>query len=143
MQVSIHELATLGRLRLSRPRFPCRADGNGRNEQCQNRTPLELESRETSVLAAGRRIYLSSLVIRGLTMPDTAFFCPELFDFLRQLKRHNNRDWFAKNKQRYEQVVRDPALLFIEQLRAASTQAQPAFRRRPAPHTRFALPHIS
>jgi hypothetical protein len=46
-------------------------------------------------------------------MPDSSFFCPELFDFLRQLKRHNNRDWFAKNKQRYEEAVRDPALLFI------------------------------
>jgi uncharacterized protein (TIGR02453 family) len=46
-------------------------------------------------------------------MPDTPFFSPELFDFLRQLKRHNNRDWFAKNKARYEEVVRDPALLFI------------------------------
>ena len=34
----------------------------------------------------------------GQTMPNTAFFCRELFDFLRQLKRHNNRDWFAKNK---------------------------------------------
>jgi len=46
-------------------------------------------------------------------MPDTAFFRPELFDFLRQLTRHNNRDWFAKNKQRYEEAVRDPALQFI------------------------------
>jgi uncharacterized protein (TIGR02453 family) len=46
-------------------------------------------------------------------MADTAFFRPELFDFLRQLKRHNNRDWFAKNKQRYEDFVRDPALMFI------------------------------
>jgi uncharacterized protein (TIGR02453 family) len=46
-------------------------------------------------------------------MSDTAFFRPELFEFLRQLKRHNNRDWFAKNKHRYEEVVRDPALLFI------------------------------
>ncbi len=47
-------------------------------------------------------------------MPDTIFFRPGLFDFLRQLKRHNNRDWFAKNKQRYEEAARDPALLFIE-----------------------------
>jgi len=46
-------------------------------------------------------------------MPETIFFQPELFDFLRQLKRHNNRDWFARNKARYEKVVRDPALLFI------------------------------
>jgi len=47
-------------------------------------------------------------------MRDTSFFRPELFDFLRQLKRHNNREWFARNKQRYEEAVRDPALLFIE-----------------------------
>ena len=47
-------------------------------------------------------------------MPDTAFFRLELFDFLRQLKRHNNREWFARNKARYEEAVRDPALLFIE-----------------------------
>ncbi len=46
-------------------------------------------------------------------MPDNPFFAPDLFEFLRQLKRHNNREWFAKNKQRYEEVVRDPALLFI------------------------------
>ncbi len=46
-----------------------------------------------------------------LTMPDIAFFCPELFDFLRQLKLHNNRNWFAKNKARYEKMVLDPALL--------------------------------
>ena len=47
-------------------------------------------------------------------MPDAAFFRPDLFNFLRQLKRHNNREWFAKNMQRYEEAVRDPALLFIE-----------------------------
>jgi uncharacterized protein (TIGR02453 family) len=47
-------------------------------------------------------------------MPDTAFFRSDLFDFLRQLKRHNNRSWFARNKQRYEEAARDPALLFIE-----------------------------
>ncbi len=40
-------------------------------------------------------------------------FTPELFTFLRQLKRHNDREWFAKNKQRYEREVRDPALAFI------------------------------
>ena len=46
-------------------------------------------------------------------MPDTAYFRPELFTFLRQLKRNNKREWFAKNKHRYETDVRDPALLFI------------------------------
>lgn len=42
-----------------------------------------------------------------------AFFPLELFQFLRQLKRHNDREWFAKNKARYGQLVVDPAMLFI------------------------------
>ena len=46
-------------------------------------------------------------------MPESAFFRPELFDFLRQLKRHNDREWFARNKQRYVEAVQDPALAFI------------------------------
>ncbi len=47
-------------------------------------------------------------------MGPTAYFNSELFEFLRQLKRHNNRNWFARNKARYEQLVRNPAFLFIE-----------------------------
>jgi uncharacterized protein (TIGR02453 family) len=46
-------------------------------------------------------------------MPETAIFQPDLFRFLRQLKRHNDRDWFAKNKVRYQQVVVEPAMQFI------------------------------
>lgn len=46
-------------------------------------------------------------------MPSEPLFTSGLFDFLRQLKRHNDREWFAKNKTRYEAVVRDPALAFI------------------------------
>jgi uncharacterized protein (TIGR02453 family) len=46
-------------------------------------------------------------------MPDTALFTPELFTFLRQLKRHNDREWFAKNKARYQQVAVEPAMRFI------------------------------
>jgi uncharacterized protein (TIGR02453 family) len=46
-------------------------------------------------------------------MTDASYFSPELFAFLRQLKRHNNREWFAANKHRYEQFVRDPSLRFI------------------------------
>src|SRR5215469_5545675 len=51
---------------------------------------------------------------RAITeMREDAHFTPDLFELLRQLKRHNNRDWFRRNKARYEQLVRDPALLFI------------------------------
>jgi len=46
-------------------------------------------------------------------MPQTGIFRPELFQFLRQLKRNNDRDWFARNKSRFEATVRDPALQFI------------------------------
>ena len=60
-------------------------------------------------------------------MPDTAFFCPELFDFLRQLKRHNNREWFTKNKSRYENVVRDPALFFISSFEPHLRKLDPNF----------------
>jgi uncharacterized protein (TIGR02453 family) len=42
------------------------------------------------------------------------YFTPALFDFLLQLKKNNNRDWFLKNKARYESDVRDPGLRFIE-----------------------------
>ena len=38
---------------------------------------------------------------------------PALFEFLRDLKVNNNRDWFQKNKDRYEKVVKDPLLAFI------------------------------
>lgn len=41
------------------------------------------------------------------------YFSPDLFAFLRELRDNNDRQWFAANKQRYEKVVRDPALQFI------------------------------
>jgi len=36
-----------------------------------------------------------------------------LLEFLRQLERHNDRTWFLRNKERYEENVREPALEFI------------------------------
>ena len=44
----------------------------------------------------------------------TASFSPALFAFLRELRVNNDRDWFQRNKARYEKDVRDPALRFIE-----------------------------
>lgn len=46
-------------------------------------------------------------------MAEPSYFTPELFRFLRQLKRRNNREWFAKNKERYQQFAVEPALSFI------------------------------
>jgi uncharacterized protein (TIGR02453 family) len=41
-------------------------------------------------------------------------FGPELFAFLRELREHNDRDWFNANKARYENDLLEPALAFIE-----------------------------
>jgi uncharacterized protein (TIGR02453 family) len=46
-------------------------------------------------------------------MAVTAHFTPALFDFLRELRANNNREWFQANKARYEQHARDPMLRFI------------------------------
>jgi len=46
-----------------------------------------------------------------------AFFSPALFRFLRDLKRNNQREWFLKNKQRYEEVVTTPMAAFLDALR--------------------------
>lgn len=49
----------------------------------------------------------------------------ELFEFLDDLSRHNDRDWFHANKDRYERDVRQPALDLIEQLVAPLRRSAP------------------
>jgi uncharacterized protein (TIGR02453 family) len=46
-------------------------------------------------------------------MPAQAPFSPALFRFLRELARHNEREWFQANKARYDEEVRLPALRFV------------------------------
>jgi uncharacterized protein (TIGR02453 family) len=58
----------------------------------------------------------------------TREFDPELFQFLADLKEHNDRDWFAANKQRYEAHVLEPALAFIEDFGLRLHQISPHFR---------------
>jgi uncharacterized protein (TIGR02453 family) len=41
------------------------------------------------------------------------YFTPGFFEFFEELSRNNNREWFLKNKQRYETTVRAPMLAFI------------------------------
>lgn len=48
-------------------------------------------------------------------MPQ-AYFSPEVFVFLKQLKRNNKREWFLRNKERYEQVIKEPCIRFISDL---------------------------
>lgn len=60
-------------------------------------------------------------------------FTPDLFAFLRDLKRHNDRDWFAANKDRYVASVEGPMLQFIrdvgERLPEISSQYRADLRR--------------
>lgn len=42
-----------------------------------------------------------------------ACFTTDTFRFLRDLRANNDRAWFAANKSRYEETVRDPALRLI------------------------------
>lgn len=48
-----------------------------------------------------------------MAVPAAASFSPELFAFLRELREHNDRNWFKANKVRYEEVVLEPALQFV------------------------------
>ena len=54
-------------------------------------------------------------------------FGPGLLRFLRELEKNNSRAWFERNKQRYEDEVREPALHFIRQM---------------APHVERISPHL-
>ena len=49
-------------------------------------------------------------------MPKSSHFTPATFKFLKDLKRNNNRDWFQKNKPRYESELKGPCLAFISNL---------------------------
>jgi uncharacterized protein (TIGR02453 family) len=54
-------------------------------------------------------------------MSKGGHFSPAMFEFLRALKKNNNREWFVANKTRYEEEVRDPLLRFITDLRPRLT----------------------
>ena len=43
----------------------------------------------------------------------SAHFRPALFRFLKDLKANNDREWFKKNKERYERDVREPMVQFV------------------------------
>ena len=44
---------------------------------------------------------------------NSAQITPELFEFFRELKGNNNKQWFQSNRERYEQQVRRPLQRFI------------------------------
>lgn len=55
-------------------------------------------------------------------------FSQATFHFLAELATHNNREWFEANKGRYEALVREPALDFIEAMAPHLAAFAPQFR---------------
>jgi uncharacterized protein (TIGR02453 family) len=54
-------------------------------------------------------------------------FSVQLFQFLKAIKRHNNREWFLAHKEQYERDVREPSLRFIADFAAHLQQFAPRF----------------
>ncbi len=57
----------------------------------------------------------------------SGYFTPATFKFLRDLKRHNDREWFATNRERYVADVEGPMLAFIGDFGARLRTISPAY----------------
>jgi uncharacterized protein (TIGR02453 family) len=62
------------------------------------------------------------------TTTERASFGPELFSFLADLRANNDRDWFAANRDRYEEHLLEPALAFIDDFAPRLQKISPRFR---------------
>lgn len=66
-------------------------------------------------------------------MAKSAYFGPDLFQFLTDLKNNNDREWFQANKTRYESQVRDPFLRLIADLHPGMEKIDPKIVVDPSP----------
>ena len=55
-------------------------------------------------------------------------FGPGLFRFLADLRENNDREWFAANRDRYDNELLEPALAFIEDFAPLLEEISPHFR---------------
>jgi uncharacterized protein (TIGR02453 family) len=62
-----------------------------------------------------------------------AYFRPELFEFLSELRENNDRQWFQVNRERYEPAVREPFLRFIGDFGPLLERISPHFVADPRP----------
>ena len=65
-------------------------------------------------------------------MPER-YFSAATFRFQRDLARNNSRTWFAANKSRYEDVLRDPFLRLITDMQTPLAKISKHFRADPRP----------
>src|SRR5207247_417755 len=63
----------------------------------------------------GREVPAPSRSARSVKRTELRFSA-ELFEFLRELRKNNNREWFLEHKARYESLVREPLLRFIAEV---------------------------
>ncbi|MEO5561511.1 MAG: DUF2461 domain-containing protein [Dokdonella sp.] len=61
----------------------------------------------------------------------TTYFSPKTFKFQRDLAANNNRAWFAANKSRYEEVLREPFLRLITDLQGPLAKISTHYRADP------------
>jgi uncharacterized protein (TIGR02453 family) len=59
---------------------------------------------------------------------EQPIFRPAMFAFLRDLRQHNDREWFQANKSRYTQHVLEPALEFIRSFEPELHRISPRFQ---------------
>jgi uncharacterized protein (TIGR02453 family) len=64
-------------------------------------------------------------------MAATSHFTRQTFVFMQELKEHNDREWFAANKQRYETHVKDASMRFIQDFAPALAKLSPHFMATP------------
>lgn len=55
------------------------------------------------------------------------YFTKESLSFLKKIENNNNRDWFHENKSAYEDLIRTPALNFIEDMENDLAHISPHF----------------
>jgi uncharacterized protein (TIGR02453 family) len=66
-------------------------------------------------------------------MHTVAYFTSDSLQFLKDLRIHNERVWFERNRGRYESQVRDPFLHLIADLQAPLKKISPGFIADPRP----------
>ena len=60
-------------------------------------------------------------------MSEFAGFPEELYTFLADLKKNNNRDWFNANKDRYVRYAKEPSLAFIAEMKDRLEEISPSY----------------
>ena len=60
-------------------------------------------------------------------VPKFVGFPPDAIAFLKEIAANNDREWFAEQKPRYEEVIREPALAFIRAMEKPLQKISPFY----------------